>query len=667
MADNNPTEVFIAGIPLDSSKTIEKEFASCRESEKKYRTLVENTSDLIALLNPRGRLTFLNRAAQKILALNPTEYFGLSIFHFIHPDDRQRVLTWWRKCRAEKAGDTFIELRQVNAESGRVYNLQWSASFQYDATGRVTGIGVIGRDVSEIRRAEQDYRNLFTKMLDGFALHEIICENDQPVDYRFLSVNPAFESLTGLAAKDLLGKTAREVLPRLEPHWIKIYGKVALTGEPINFVQHSAELGKHFRVAAYCPNPGQFACIFRDITLQKNAEQEKAALEAQLQRRHKMEAIGTLAGGIAHDFNNLLAAILGYAEMALEEIPSQSQASRQIQEVLTAGARAKNLVRQILAFSHHEDQYREPVNLNELITEVVVFLRATIPTTIEILLDIVPNCGNILGDPTQIHQVLMNICTNAGQAMEKDGGILSITLREEAFTDEGLARSVMAGPGTFLCLDIADTGSGIPEKHLERIFDPYFTTKEFGKGSGMGLAVAQGIVKSHDGHIKVVNNPEKGVTFSLYFPRIDAPAKVVETKAQEKATGSERILVVDDEPSIARMLEIILKNSGYTVQTFSSSTKALEIFRADPSAFDLLLTDMTMPELTGDNLALAVHQLRPDIPIILCTGYSSRIDELQAREVGIQAFLMKPVDFKKLTTTVRQLLDNNLRREPQKV
>ncbi|MFH0784154.1 MAG: response regulator [Pseudomonadota bacterium] len=509
------------------------------------------------------------------------------------------------------------------------------------------------------RNLEQDYQNLFTKMLDGFALHEIICQKDKPVDYRFLSVNPAFETLTGLAAKDILGKTAREVLPNLEPYWIEMYGKVALSGEPVNFEQHAPELDKHFQIAAYCPAPGQFACIFQDVTLRKKAEQEKVALEAQLRRRHKMEAIGTLAGGIAHDFNNILAAILGYAEMALEEIPTWSQANSQIQEVLKAGTRAKNLVRQILAFSHREDQNREPVNLNALITEVVVFLRATIPTTIDILLDLAPNCGNILGDPTQIHQVLMNLCTNAGQAMETDGGTLAITLRKETFTDEVKAQEATPRQGTFVRLDIADTGSGIPENCLERIFDPYFTTKEFGKGSGMGLAVVQGIVKSHDGLIKVVNNPEKGVTFSLSFPSIDAPARPVETEELAKTTGSERILVVDDEPSIARMLEIVLKNNGYAVQTLSSSTKALEIFRADPSAFDLLLTDMTMPDLAGDNLALAIHQLRIDIPIILCTGYSSRIDELQAREVGVQAFLMKPVDFKELTSTVRRLLDNN--------
>lgn len=526
---------------LHLEQMVYEQTAKYRESERKYRKLVEDTTDLIAHLNPRGRLTFINTAAQKILALSPAEYQGLSIFRFIHPDDRRRVLAWWRQCLADKADATFIELRQVNGKNGRTYDLQWSAAFQYNTAGKLTGIGVIGRDVSEIRRAEQ----------------------------------------------------------------------------------------------------------------------EKANLEALLRRRHKMEAIGTLAGGIAHDFNNILAAILGYADMALEEIPSWSPAHNQIKEVVKAGTRAKNLVRQILAFSRKEQQHREPVDLAALIIEVVVFLRATIPTTIDILLDLAPDCGNILGDQTQIHQVLMNICTNASQAMETEGGTLAITLREVTLGEEPRSPVANLKPGSYLRLDIGDTGGGIHEKHLERIFDPYFTTKEFGKGSGMGLAVVHGIVKSHDGVIRAVNNPDRGTTFSLFFPRIKAPVQQVETEEIPSGTGSERILIVDDEPSIVKMLGIVLSRNGYTVQTLTSSTKALEIFRANPAAFDLLLTDMTMPDLTGDTLALAIRQLRPDIPIILCTGYSSRIDEEQARKMGVQAFLMKPVNLKELETTVRQLLDHS--------
>jgi len=431
--------------------------AKYRESEKKYRKLVEDTHDLIAHLTPRGRLTFINRAAQKILDLSPVEYLGLSLFRFIHPEDRRRVLTWWRGCLADQSSGTFIELRQVNVKNGQAYNLQWSAAIQYSAAGKISGIGVIGRDVSEMRKAEQEYRNLFSKMFDGFALHKIICRGGRPADYRFLSVNPAFEKITGLAAKDLLGKTALEVLPNLEQHWIDAYGKVALSGEPSNFEQYTAELDKHFQIAAYCPAPGQFACIFQDITLRKKAEQEKANLETQLRQRHKMEAIGTLAGGIAHDFNNILAAILGYADMALEEIPLWHSAHNQIQEVVKAGNRAKDLVRQILTFSRKEEQHREPVNLYALITEVVVFLRATIPTTIDILLDLDPDCGNLLGNQTQIHQVLMNICTNAAQAMETHGGTLAIILRQFDFSEQ--TQSPIAGlkQGHFLRLDIRDT------------------------------------------------------------------------------------------------------------------------------------------------------------------------------------------------------------------
>ncbi|MDK9707131.1 MAG: response regulator [Desulforhopalus sp.] len=511
------------------------------ESERKYRDLVEGTNDLVAQLDPRGRLTFLNRAAQKILTLAPAEYSGLSIFRFIHPDDHKRVLAWWRQCLADKADRTVIELRQVNIKTGNVLNLQWSTSFQYDAAGKLTGIGVIGRDVSDIRRAEQ----------------------------------------------------------------------------------------------------------------------ERESLAIQLRRRHKMEAIGTLAGGIAHDFNNILAAVLGYADMALADIPVWSPARRQIQEVLKAGNRAKDLVKQILAFSRKEEQHRQPINLNALIVEAVVFLRATIPTTIDIMLDLAPGCGNIQGDQTQIHQVLMNLCTNASQAMENQGGTLTIALREVQLFDEDLDPAGNLKPGKFVLLTISDTGSGIPEKYLERIFDPYFTTKEFGKGSGMGLAVAHGIVKSHDGMIRVTNKPGEGAAFSLFFPRIDAVAEKTEETDAEHQTGNERILVVDDDPSIAKMLEIVLSRHGYSVHSITSSTKALEVFRSDPGAFDLVLTDMTMPELTGDNLAEEIRRIRPDVPIILCTGYSRQIDDNQARAMGIRAFLMKPVDLRELAATVRRLIDES--------
>ena len=516
----------------------------------------------------------------------------------------------------------------------------------------------VREESKKIRQAELNYKNLFSKMLNGFALQEIICRNGQPVDYRFLSVNPAFEALTGLKAEDLIGKTVLEVLPDTEPYWIDTYGQVALTGSPTFLENYSASLDKYFEVAAYCPAPGQFACIFQDITPRKKADLEKFLLEKQLRRRHKMEAIGTLAGGIAHDFNNILAAILGYTDMAMEDLPPWNLARNHLQEVTKAGNRAKELVKQILAFSHKEEQHREPVSLNTLIQEVVVFLRSTIPTTIDILLDLSPDCGPILADQTQIHQVLMNICTNAAQAMDAEGGTLSLCLREVTPTVEELDQTGGRLPaGLLVRLDIADTGPGISDDHLDRIFDPYFTTKEFGAGTGMGLAVVHGIVKNHYGMIRVSKNLPKGTCFSLYFPRTEERIKPQAVTDEPCGPGQERLLVVDDDPSIARMLQIFLNKQGYTTTILGSSRKALEIFRAKPQAFDLIITDQTMPDMTGEDLAAKILALRSDIPIVLCTGYSTMIDEEKARLQGIKAFHMKPVALKDLAATVRRLLD----------
>lgn len=632
-----------------------------RESERKYRNLVEGTSDLVARVDRRGRISYINTAAQELFSLTPADYVGISIFRFIHKDDRQRVKDWWKYCSKNRARQTSLELRQINYKTGQVYSLQWSAAFQYDEHGMMTGIGIIGRNVSEIRRIEQNYVNLFTKMLDGFALHEIVWEDNQPVDYRFLSINPAFETMTGLSADKVIGKTVREVIPDIEPHWIEVYGRVAGTGHPVTFESKWSAINKFFEITAYCPAPGQFACIFQDITYRRKNEEERVLLEEQLRRRHKMEAIGTLAGGIAHDFNNILAAIIGYTDIALEDLPDANPVRSQIREIRKAGNRAKELVKQILAFSRREERHQTPVDLNTMIQEVVVFLRATIPTTIDIELDLAPDCGHILADQTQIHQVLMNICTNASQAMEGHNGTLYISLREIELDKNSVQHLKGLPHGTYLYLQIGDTGSGIRKEHLDRIFDPYFTTKEFGKGSGMGLSVVHGIVKNHDGVIKVDSEPGSGTIVSLYFPQIGQKEEVPQPPAEIlDERGTERLLVVDDDPSIATMLQALLQRLGYSALAQSSSRKALELFRADPRGFDMIITDQTMPEMTGKQLAQEVMQVRPDIPVILCTGYSSQIDEAEAARIGIKAFLMKPVSMRALAGTIRRVLDGTL-------
>lgn len=399
----------------------------------------------------------------------------------------------------------------------------------------------------------------------------------------------------------------------------------------------------------------------RTLELQQSYEKlakeiaEREAIESKLRQSHKMEAIGTLAGGIAHDFNNILAAILGYADMAKDDIPEYSPAKYQIDQVLKAGNRAKDLVKHILSFSRKEAQERIPVQIHLIANEALKLLRASIPTTVKIQQNIDPACGNILADPTQIHQVLMNICTNAAQAMDENGGVLDVSLDCVEFDENGMVEGTKVG--SYVRLVIKDMGAGIDSKVIDRIFDPYFTTKETGKGSGMGLAVVHGIVKSHDGMMTVESNPGEGTTFYVYFPRTKNHIQEEIEDTEPLPMGKERILVVDDEKSLVDLIKQRVERLGYQVTAMTSSVEALELFRSQPNSFDLVISDQTMPELTGARLAKKIMEIRPNIPIIICSGYSSKMDAEKANYAGISAFIMKPVDKKDLAKTIRQVLN----------
>jgi signal transduction histidine kinase/ActR/RegA family two-component response regulator/HAMP domain-containing protein len=396
--------------------------------------------------------------------------------------------------------------------------------------------------------------------------------------------------------------------------------------------------------------------IFLDITKRKKVELDNINLELQLRQVHKMEAIGTLAGGIAHDFNNVLAAIIGYADLAIEDIPDKNPARLQIQEVLKAGNRAKDLVKQILAFSRKSQVGSLPVQTHLVLEEVVHLLRASIPSTIDIRIDIDPNCRPVLADQTQIHQVILNLCTNAAHAMEQEGGILDIVLGRLEIDADQLIKYPDLKPGPHVKLSVKDTGPGIEKQILDKIFDPYFTTKEVGKGSGMGLAMVHGIVKQHGGTIHVDSTKGLGSVFQVLLPEMDTEVEVFSKKDKPLMKGTEHILVVDDEQSLAYITQKRLERLGYRVTSKTSSQEALTLFKKNPGSFDLVITDQTMPDLTGDNMAKEMIRIQKDIPIILSTGYSSRINKIKTQELGIKAFLMKPVEMEELADCVRSVL-----------
>lgn len=393
----------------------------------------------------------------------------------------------------------------------------------------------------------------------------------------------------------------------------------------------------------------------QDISQQIEAEKEKRELENQLRQSQKMETIGTLAGGIAHDFNNLLASIMGFSELALEDSQPDSIQHENLKCVLVAAQRAADLVGQILTFARQTDTEKTPIQLKHVLTEAMKLLRSTLPSTIRIKEEIISKSA-VLATPTQMHQVIVNLCSNASHAMQESGGVLTIGLTDVEQNATHIDPSTPVKTGPFLKLTVADTGHGIAPEINDRIFDPYYTTKKPGEGTGIGLSVVQGIVRSHGGFITVDSEPGKGATFNVFLPIIDRKDIPQVMSSNRVIGGNERILLVDDEVLVVQMGQQMLERLGYEVTSRTSSLEAFELFEKASDQFDLVITDMTMPELTGDRLAKMITNIRPEIPIILCTGYSNRLDHTAIADVGIRAILYKPLVKTELANTIRNVL-----------
>ena len=395
--------------------------------------------------------------------------------------------------------------------------------------------------------------------------------------------------------------------------------------------------------------------VSRD-SLSREIEGRKG-LERQIRQSQKMEAIGTLAGGIAHDFNNILMPIIGYAQMSREELPQESPVQDNLDTILESANRAKELVKQILAFSRHSEDQLKPLKVQPIVKEALKLLRASVPAHIDIRRNLDNNTGAVMGDSTQIFQVIMNICTNSYQAMKEKGGILDVTLSGVDIGNEDQDFSSL-NPGPYLLLTVSDTGHGMGREVLERIFEPFFTTRGPAEGTGMGLSVVHGIVRGYGGDIRVYSEPDKGTTFNVYLPRIDNSPESPNLSATELSpTGKEHILLVDDEEIIARMLERMLERLGYRVTARTSSVEALAAFRSQPESFDLVLTDITMPNMSGIDLSEELLRIRGDIPVVLCTGFSETVSREKAMAVGVRDYIMKPFVSSQIAVTIRRVLD----------
>jgi nitrogen-specific signal transduction histidine kinase len=402
--------------------------------------------------------------------------------------------------------------------------------------------------------------------------------------------------------------------------------------------------------------PLQFRTALVDITEYKHAENERQRLEAQLRQSQKLEAIGTLAGGIAHEFNNVLAGLLGFATLLHHEIPPESRAGSYVQQVRQAGRRAHELVQQLHTFSRAESVAREPLPVGAVVEEALTLLRASLPSTIDIQYQVSEPGMMVYANQTQLHEVIINLGANADHAMRETGGRLTVCLDPVEVDPAFAATHPPLSPGRHVCLTIADTGSGIAPEVIEHLFEPFFTTKPIGEGTGMGLAIVHGIVTSHDGAITVESSRESGTRFAIYLPRLDAPAAQAAGPEPPLPRGEGRVLFVDDEETIALAMQLLLESLGYEVVVHTVSPEALDAFRTDPHGFDVVITDQTMPQMTGEDLIQALRRIRPDIPIVLCTGFSHVMDAEKARALGKVTFLMKPVDERELGDILHQVL-----------
>lgn len=628
-------------------------------SEERLRAITNSTKDAILMMDEQGTLSFWNPAAEKIFGYTTSEAIGNNLHKFLAPPryhhEHVKAFQVFQQTGEGKAINKTLELEAIHKD-GHEISIELSLS-RLNIRGAWHTIGII-RDITERKKAEKElkeseerFRVLHNASFGGIAIHD---------NGLILDCNQGLSELTGYSFDELVGMDGTLLIA---PNWRSfVIDKIKSGYEGTYDVEGLRKDGSTFPVSirgCNIPYKGKLARVteFRDSSERKQAEEKRKELEAQLVQAQKMEAIGTLAGGIAHDFNNILGAILGYVELSRTVVPSSSPAAGFLDKALKGVRRATQLVSRILSFSRQQESERVPVHVPPLVKEALKLLRPLLPTTINIRQEIDDDVPSILADPTQIHQILMNLCTNAFHAMEITGGTITIRLQALDLTAADLQQHQNCEAGQYLVLTVEDSGPGIPENIQDKIFEPYFTTKSVGKGSGMGLSIVHGIVQNYRGFINVSSEPGQGTTFDLYLPTITGTVQPVKEESHPIPQGSEKILLVDDEELVADTARSMLEHLGYQVTALTDSLEAFNLFKKEPVSFDLVITDQTMPVMTGIDLAQRLIEIRHDIPIIICTGFSSTISEDQALAKGIRGFAYKPLAIHDVAVMIRNILD----------
>ncbi len=631
------------------------------ESGGAFRLFMLHFPGYVFIKDEKRRFLFVNKEYEDAFASKPGAMIGKSAEDFYPADEAEIIRN--EDLQLLDHGRVINSVHEINLNGVSRTHLAHKFLIPFADNQRILGGFVL--DITEqklFEKKSQDYekryKSLFNEAMDMIHIGD---ENGNIID-----VNPIALETLGYTREELIGKHFLELyhpddrdavaedrnplhlknkhgndsFPMVSKHGEKIYVETNL------FVQ--IEDGKDIH----------FMAISRNITERKRMEARQKETEMQLLQNQKMEAIGTLAGGIAHDFNNILSAIFGFTELAMTGLDPAGMEYDCLQEINTAAIRARELVKQILAFSRDTKQESQPVQIKLILKEALKLIRASLPTTIEIRKDIKSD-ALVVADPTSINQIIMNLCANSAHAMKKEGGIFDV-LMDDVTLDSGFtALYPNMVPGKYVRMIFRDTGHGMSHDMKDRIFDPFFTTKDKGEGSGMGLAVVHGMVSKLKGCIVVESEPEKGATFEIYLPAIEINEGTECMEGAFATRGSERILFVDDEPSLAKMGKRLIETLGYKVTTRTSSLEALELFREKPDVFDLIITDMTMPNMAGDELARSIMDIRPEIPVIICTGFSAGITESRVKSMGIRELVFKPIVKSDLAKTIRKVLDHD--------
>ncbi len=634
------------------------------------KSITERAAECIYVTDLQGCVTFANPEVEKVFGYALDEIVGANLhekIHHHHPDGRPFPAA---ECALENALTSYNSVRNqelvfFRKDGSPVPTLCSSAPLE--VAERVVGVVIVVRDITELKDAEKALRESEERLRQiAASLRDAIWLVDSQTQ-QVLYVNPAFETICGHTCEDFYqdAEVFNQIIhPEDRDRVLRAYFNGASMGAveerhriirpdgTIRWVKSRTVAVKNVVGESY-----RIATILEDVTTRVEAEHLQRSLEEQLRQAQKMDAIGTLAGGIAHDFNNVLAGILGSVELARMEVPPDHSAQQFLQSILLASNRARELVQQILTFSRRKDSEKTLIQVQPVVAECVKLLRSTFPAMVRITHQVDLSCPPVLADPIQIHQVIMNICTNAWHALPPADGHIDIVLHAREVSQQDADRHADLRSGSYVCLTIKDNGHGMDLATQQRIFEPFFTTKPSGKGTGLGLSVAHGIIKSHQGALLVVSAPGQGAAFSVYLPAHTGADLNEPAAARQLLQGrGERILFVDDEPNLAVVTEKVLTRIGYAVTRFNRAEQALETFREDPYAFELVITDFAMPGMSGTDLAGAILETRGDIPVLLISGFVDQPVHDAALKIGIREVLLKPLSIEGLSDSVSRAL-----------